>query len=308
MENDQPILSLCIPTYGIVDWVMPLVESIYSQNCPENKFEVIITDNGKTEDLEKALQKVQHANLHYYHTTASGYTNQIEAFKRGNGLFCKMINHRSRLLLGSIQKMIDLVERYKDTRPILYFLDKQWPSDKLVECENLDSFCRTVSYWSSWSGGVGIWKEDVNKIRPENINQMYPHAVLLFYIRQQSRYVVWNEQFDIQASDKGKGGYNVFEIFAVNYLNMMHKLLDEKRLKPSSFEQIRKDMMSFFRELYLNEVILRRFSIHTFIVDGALKHLSVYYTPGEVRRMVCWCYLKAVKELPRKIIKSIIRK
>ena len=45
--NKQPILSLCIPTNGAVEWILPVIDSIYSQGYDNEKFEVVITDNGK---------------------------------------------------------------------------------------------------------------------------------------------------------------------------------------------------------------------------------------------------------------------
>ena len=45
MEN-KPLISLCIPTNGVIYLFAPVLESIYKQQCDENKFEVIVTDNG----------------------------------------------------------------------------------------------------------------------------------------------------------------------------------------------------------------------------------------------------------------------
>ena len=114
MEEYSPILSLCIPTNGIVEWVVPLIESIYVQNVDNALFEVVITDNGDSEKLSQILSKYEYPNLYYYHTTSKGFTNQINAFEKCNGLFCKMLNHRSRLLPGSIDKMISIIRKYKE--------------------------------------------------------------------------------------------------------------------------------------------------------------------------------------------------
>ena len=44
MQNT--ILSLCMPTNGVVEWVFPVLDSIFEQGCNSDDFEVIITDNG----------------------------------------------------------------------------------------------------------------------------------------------------------------------------------------------------------------------------------------------------------------------
>ena len=55
METPEPLLSLCIPTNGRVDWVGPLLSSIYSQQVDNSLFEVVITDNARNPELEKAV-------------------------------------------------------------------------------------------------------------------------------------------------------------------------------------------------------------------------------------------------------------
>ena len=109
--EDSVLLSLCIPTNGIVKWVIPVIDSIYAQQVDNALFEVVITDNGKADDLSKAIADYSYPNLHYYHTTSEGFTNQIDAFEKCSGMFCKMLNHRSRMLPGSIEKIITLVKR-----------------------------------------------------------------------------------------------------------------------------------------------------------------------------------------------------
>ena len=105
MDN-QPILSLCIPTNGAVEWILPVIESIYSQGYDNSKFEVVITDNGKDSLLPEYIAKMEYPNLRYRQTTDDGFLNLVTCLKEGKGLFCKMINHRSVLLPNSILKLL----------------------------------------------------------------------------------------------------------------------------------------------------------------------------------------------------------
>ena len=45
------LLSICIPTNGVVEWIIPAINSIYSQGVDNNEFEVVVTDNGEKDDL-----------------------------------------------------------------------------------------------------------------------------------------------------------------------------------------------------------------------------------------------------------------
>ena len=58
------LLSLCIPTNGAAQWVIPALEAIYNQECDTSLFEVIITDNGADNTLADAVKKYQYSNLY----------------------------------------------------------------------------------------------------------------------------------------------------------------------------------------------------------------------------------------------------
>lgn len=278
--EQQLLLSLCIPTYGVVEWVIPVVESIYAQGCDNRLFEVVITDNGKDSKLGEALKKFDAPNLHYYQTTSKGFTNQIDAFRKCRGLFCKMLNHRSKLREGVLQKMIDLVDRYKKDKPIIYFADDTVKLPEITECKDMDEFCSDMSYFTSWSGGTGAWREDVDHLDESKINKMFPHMVFLFDLRQQSRYVIWNEKFDIMASDKGKGGYDLVHTFGVVYLDEVHRLVEEGRISKQTFNKVRLDLLGFLAEWYRNEY-LAPYTIHHFQFEHVHRNMRKYYSEKE---------------------------
>ena len=304
--DKQPILSICIPTNGIVEWMIPVVESIYAQKVDNDLFEVVITDNGGKDDLEKALYVYDYPNLHYYKTTAQGFTNQIDAFEKCSGLFCKMLNHRSKMIPGSIDKLIALVERYKEEKPILYCAEGNAKGRNIIECANTDEFVRNLSYWVSWSAGTGAWKSDLADIRKKEINTMFPHTLFLLGLRKESKYVIWNETYELMASDAGKGGYDLFHTFGVVFLDILHELLDRNHISSSTFESVKHDLYEFLRGLYLNEVLLP--TKHTFIIQNVAESMDVYYGRYYYWKMVAWAYYRRTFVYVKGGILSILRR
>lgn len=305
--DKQPILSICIPTNGIVEWIIPVVKSIYTQEVDNDLFEVVITDNGGKDDLAKALQAYDYPNLHYYKTTAKGFTNQIDAFENCSGLFCKMLNHRSKMMLGSIEKLIALVERYKEDKPIIYCAEGNAKGGALIECENTDQFVKSLSYWVSWSAGTGAWKSDLAAIREKEVNNMFPHALFLFELRNKSKYVIWNEPYEIMASDAGKGGYDLFLTFGVLFLDIVNDLRINERISFETFSLVKKDLYRFLRNQYLHEVLLP--TKHTFIIKDIARSMDIYWGRCYYWMMVinttpCYLYYK-LRRLFSKIIHLI---
>ena len=52
-----PLLSICIPTNGIIELIFPVLESIYSQqNIDTSIFEVIVVDNGDNKEFKTRIK------------------------------------------------------------------------------------------------------------------------------------------------------------------------------------------------------------------------------------------------------------
>lgn len=299
----QPILSLCIPTNGAVEWILPVIESIYAQGYNCELFEVVITDNGKDSQLPSYIAKMDYPNLRYRQTTDDGFLNLVACLKDGKGLFCKMINHRCVLTQGAIENLVSIINRYKDTKPIIYCVNGfLCESPELIECADLDVFVKTMSYWSSWSGGIGLWQEDIIHIDDLSLNYMFPNASLLFSLRDSSKYVVWNKKYQIMGDDAGKGGYNIFETFGVTFIDILNDLRQQGKLTIDTFLYVKKRMYDYVCQLYFQEVQMP--TKHTFIVDDAKKYMGVYYSDYEYITMIIKCAIKApLVKIKRKIFK-----
>ena len=291
MDN-QPILSLCIPTNGAVEWILPVIESIYSQGYDNEKFEVVITDNGKDSQLPEHIAKMDYPNLRYKQTTDEGFLNLVSCLKEGNGLFCKMINHRSVMLPGSIADMVALVDKYKDPQPIIYCSDGNVNGECVIECKNLDEFILNLSYWASWSAGIGFWRKDIGNIGSLELDKMFPNSSMLLNIRKESPYIIWNKKYEQMGDDAGKGGYDLYDTFAVHFLDIIKGLMDDKRISPKTFNKVKDDLFGFLTELYKNKTILP--TKHTFILKDIRKSMKVYYGTFGYCRMIFNAYLMAI--------------
>ena len=302
--DSQPILSLCIPTNGAVEWVLPVIESIYSQGYDNEKFEVVITDNGKESQLPEHIAKMFYPNLRYKQTTDEGFLNLVTSLKEGRGLFCKMINHRSVLVDGAIEKMVELVEQYKERQPIIYCSSGQITKSEIVECENVDELVQNLSYWCSWSAGIGFWQKDIQHIDEVKLNEMFPNASLLFEIRKDAEYVIWNYPYQIMADDAGKGGYDVFKTFAVVLLDIFNDLRIKNQIALNTFVSVKHDLFLFLRQIYTNEVVLP--TDHTFIIQDIADSMSVYYGKFYYWKMKMYSFLLGPFVLFRRALKLFV--
>ena len=302
-SNRKPILSLCIPTNGILKWVIPTLESIYTQNVDNNLFEVIITDNGQDSELQEALSLYNYPNLSYIKTNDSGFLNLVTCLEKGHGLFCKMINHRMMIRPGMLQQMIDIVLRYKDEKPVMYFVNGMIKLPIIQECTNFDSFVYNLHYCVSWSAGIGFWDIDIENLSSIVPNQMFPNTSLLFEHRINSHYVIWNGIYGEMQNDDGKGGYDLFNTFAVVLPDIVWKCKKQKRIKNRTWSFFKRKLFFYLCNLYYEEVVMT--SKRTFEIKNVRESICKYYSMLGYLFLVFYCY--TIKPL-RKIGKQIIKK
>jgi len=275
MDN-QLLLSLCIPTNGAVKWILPVIESIYAQNYDLSKFEVVITDNGKNSELPQHIAKLSYSNLRYIQTHDEGFLNLVSSLKYGRGLFCKMINHRSLLLQDSISNLVELIERYKDSKPQIYCSNALLENkNEYIECPTTDDFVKEMSYFCSWSAGIGFWQDDIKKIDGVSLNKMFPNMSLLFELSGNDNYVIWNRKYQNMGDETGKGGYDLFYTFGVIFLDFLNDIRIKDRISSKTFGLVKRDLYHFLLNQYVTEVILP--TKMTFIIKDVAQSMNIYY-------------------------------
>lgn len=301
--SDEIQLSLCIPTNGILEWVKPVLDSIYSEEKPIAKFEVIVTDNGNNEKFYEFMKDYSKAydNLIYRKTNAVQFNNQIEAFKLASGKLIKFINHRKVLLPGSLNYLLEFVEKYQSSKPFVYFLE----GDNAGVYENFDSFVSGLSYFSSYSGGIAMWRDDFKKIdlnKPFNI--LFPHTDMLFSARKKNQYIIDGHRItkDLPTDETKKGKYNLFFAFAVEYPSIILELYRNGDITYTTLKKVKEDNYGFLCMLYLNYIILKKPC--SYDLQNYKENLRIYYG----NRLILIEVLKTVIKKCMNLLKRKVRK
>lgn len=302
-DNNKPILSLCIPTDGNIRWVLPVLESIYTQNVDFNLLEVIVADNGGNKELEDALALRNYPNLKYFKSETKGFTNIIYSLKKANGIYRKMINHRSCLLPEILQEIIELINKNKDSRPIIYFSDNRIEKDKdIIECKNYDELIYHLNYWISWSAGIGIWEEDISKLNEIVFDKTFPNIAVVLDVRHDSSCLIWNKKYQDMLDDSGKGGYNLFNAFSVILLNILNKYTKEDKISQHTYNSTKKKLFKFLTVIY-NEEVLHK-SSHCYDLSNIKKSMTVYYSKMGYVWMIILALYYNMKSVTKHIIKN----
>ena len=252
----QPIVSICIPTYGRVEILKNTLDSIFSQNVSSDLYEVCISDNSPTDETKEMLDRffADKTNICYSKSTCEGYYNSIESLKMGTGKYLKLHNNYTKFQNGNFEKFLKTIAGNEESKAVMFFTFGSIKQDsECIKYDSFDSFLDAISYYSTWSTSFGIWKPDFDNVMAQNIglDKMFPHTSLLFGLCDKGEFVVDNTRyFDNQDVGK-KGGYNLPETFGTRYLGMCQKLVSESKITEQTFQKIKSDILQFIAEWYV---------------------------------------------------------
>ncbi|WP_022932658.1 glycosyltransferase family A protein [Treponema bryantii] len=312
-DNTTPLLSICIPTNGIIELIFPVLDSIYAQNDVEqNLFEVVVMDNGENSEFKTKIKDFanKHSNLVYKETDYKGFLNESESYKVAQGIFIKFINHRTKLFPGAIQYFIDFIRNNETEKPCVYFSNGVIKQIKgVAEYSDFDSYVKNLRVWSSWSTGMGFWKEDFDRIpKDAEFNELYPHTTILFNEKKKSKYIIDNTVLldEIPVSHANKGRYNLFYAFGIEYPGILSDLLRSNSISKKTFLSVKKENQKFLIGLYLDFVILKHPC--SYDLSERKESLNVFYNYNKIKAFAIIHLCGRVLKFPFRCVKRIIRR
>ncbi len=300
-------VSLCLPTNGVSEWVFPVLESIYEQEADPALWEVIVTDNGENEAFAARMKEysLTHANLIYRKTDAYLFENQIESLRLASGQYLKFVNHRFKLLPGSIQWMIKVVRDTIEQKPVIYWSNGVLRLKERFETD-FNGFVSGLKQYASWTLGVGVWKEDFEKIPVDKeYNRISPHSDVLFAEKHKELYIIddtpWAVEMDGDHSKKGK--YDLFKTFGCDELTITLEMYVAEDITAQTFKAVKHAYLDALAEFYCLFCILNEPC--SYDLTGFRDAMGIFFN-GTAVKVRAWCKLPRLiaRRLKAKVKKS----
>lgn len=258
--NQQPLLSICIPTYNRVEQLANTLDSIVNQEDFDETVEIVISDNHSTDNTYEIVAQFirKYPNIHYFCNDENlGFQNLTLAVKRGTGLLRKLSNDTVEFLPGSIKYIKSLITRYKVTKPLLYFFQEYESTDDITEVQSLNEFMTKVSYMITYIRCVAFWDDDCRflYIMDENSDTDLEHEPLILKLVSDKKEAVLisKKLFYTQSLGKKNLAYGLFRVFYTNYLSLLEPYHLSGEISESTFQYLKKDLlMRFFIEWICN--------------------------------------------------------
>lgn len=124
MENKQPLLSICIPTYNRAEYLEEAIYNIVTDDAFCDKVEIIISDNASTDNTKQVGEKFanRYSNVHYYRNIENiRDKNFILALQRAKGKYVRLFNDTLRLRSGILSHFLYLISVSSEDEPLFFY-------------------------------------------------------------------------------------------------------------------------------------------------------------------------------------------
>ena len=208
------------------------------------------------------------------------------------------------MVSGSIEYLIGFIKKYLGTKPFVYFTTGALKTKSTInKYNNFDEFVKGLSYFSSWSTGIGFWRSDFNSLfTTDNIscNNLFPHTDILFGQRNKTEYIIDNTKIldEIKTSDSKKGKYDLFYAFGVEYPSLLLNLVREGSISSKTFAYVKSKNLSFLAKLYLDFV--KRKKECSYDLSSLNSSIDVFYSKRQIKS-------EARRVMLKELLKKVFR-
>lgn len=310
----KPLLSICIPTYNRCNYLINSIESIIVQpEFIDQKVEIIISDNASTDETEiKCIEYTKkYKNIQYFRNSINIRDENFPlVLSKGNGILRKLSNDTLIYNKTALCDILGLIERFKDTKPMLFFRNDT-NAHKSISVElNFQELLYEISYFITWIACFSIWDEDC-----ENLSTDLKGCDLLLWqvqkmcslVEKKQTVVINKEIFTVQSVNTKNVTYGIFKVFYINFFSILEPYLQNNLLTEECIEYIKRDLLFNFLSEYLLrwETGNKQYKLSN---DENIKNLvfSEYRTRSYFWKFCIFYYYKLFIQTNKNLLKKMI--
>ena len=319
--NENPILSICIPTWNrskILDISLKnFLDQIKDVNLSE--LELYVSDNCSEDETEQVVKKYISQGLPItYNRNESNIGaagNFVKCMQWASGKYILLLGDDDVLKQGALKYILDML-RGKDYG--LIHLNQCVKNDgEPIVYKNLEDFFKKISYWFTFMSGCIFRKDIVAQIDAEKY--IGTHLLQMPYYltsatKGKENILVNRQILEVGLDSSSNGGYNFYEVFVKNYLNIWHEFVDNGSITETCYEYLKKDIFEKFIVVYNFKLLVKHQNVKDenvpyvgsrkgFKIAGAKEILDQYYGQYFYFKM---SWTKYVKMCVRNKIKKMI--
>ena len=290
-----PLLSISVPTWNRAKFLAISLESFLDQMKGINpeEVELFVSDNCSDDNTAEVVKSYIDKGLPITYSkneeNIGASRNFLRCMQRASGKYILLLGDDDVLNPGTLKFLLDIL-RGKDYGLVHIHQFKDVQSD-LVEYDNLDDFYKQVSYWFTFVSGSIFRKDIVSKVNPEPYinSRLLQLPYFIMSATLSDRNLLVNKRLLTEGLDgRSNGGYNFYEVFVKNYLNIWKGFVDKGSVSEKCYKAIKKDIYVNFITIFNYRLLVKHdgvkkqddskgWSRNGFAIEGAKEILFSNY-------------------------------
>lgn len=253
IDNNKPLISICIPTYNRAYNLDICLKSIFEQIEDDDRFQIVISNNNSSdyteEIVEKYIDKYQ-AMIKYNKNNKNigASKNFLKVLDIAEGKYLLLHGDDDYFINGSIYELYNVVKENMDKSVI--FLNVLDNSKSIIEFETIGKFMNHVSIGNStFMSSLMFRKRDYDNIenRNEFLESNLQQVYLLFSILKNCpKAIVYNNYMFTYGENNLDISYSWSKIFIENVLIILKYLYDNKWINSSEYDYEKENHLRYF--------------------------------------------------------------
>lgn len=251
--DKQPLLSICIPTWNRATFLRLSFDSFLEQMRSVNRqeIELFVSDNCSDDETQMVVKEYIQMGLPITYNrneeNIGAARNFIKCMQYASGKYIYLLGDDDILEDGALVYLLAAI-RNKDYG-LIHIHEFEKLTKELNVYVNPETFLSQISYWITFMSGSIFRKDVVAQIDPSRY--VGTHLLQIpFYIASalsRKENLIINKSILKAGLDSGNnGGYNFYEVFVKNYLNIWKINLDSGHISLSLYKAIKKDIYIHF--------------------------------------------------------------
>lgn len=229
MNNNKPLLSICIPTFNRGEYLRGALENIVNDPAFDEDVEIVISDNASTDTTGKVAMEFteRFPNIKYFRNDENLKDgNFILCLCRATGKYRKLSNDTLRYKPGTLAIMKEEINRSRSGCPLYFYQEIPWIKGKKVELRSPKELVGEIAYFVGWIASFGIWEEDLDMldVDPKYTKMQFVQVAWVMEIlnKHNEMQVIFGDFYEVD-EPKRKAGYNLFKVHLVNLFSILRE-------------------------------------------------------------------------------------
>lgn len=308
MDNNSPILFLCIPIYNRLEYLEKMLERFLEDKDIFQKYIYLyISDNCSSQNLASCCDKykLKGLNLEYSRNDenigADG--NFLKCFKNAKGKFTWLLGSDDIPVRGFMRKLLELLSNNDFG---LVYLDSTPNCSEVKVVTDKKELFSEINLGITFMSANIISTQSIGKIKLEpymktNLIQV-PQYIEAGCSKELNAMVRWGEIFEKDTDALNKGGYNFYQVFVENLFSIFQSFVDGKKLDKAVLNAVKKKEYKSFVLQYSEHILRNRKSTKFKYENGfriMLKHYGIcLYAYTE---LAIYCFERLFGTIGRKL-------